>query len=152
MDICNQVKPLISKHDTKYREVITIEIKVSCAIYKLVHGANTLTCSELFTIKRSTLALMLQEVVRAINVVFKKLMMWPMGDNMQVVMIEFKNWCGMPNLWVLLTTFTLPQQNLMMFLPKTTTTTRLEVIVLLPKLWLIAKKFLLMCMWDCLVV
>ncbi len=152
MDICNQVKPLISKHDTKYRKVITIEIKVSCAIYKLAHGANTLTCSELFTIGRSTIAFVLQEVVRAINVVFKKLMMWPMGDNMQVVMIQFKNWCGMPNLWVLLTTFTLPQQNLMMFLLKTTTTSRPEVIVLLPKLWLIAKFFILMCMWDCLVV
>jgi len=146
------VKPLISKHDTKYRKVITIEINVSCAIYKPAHGVNTLTCSELFTIRRSTIALMLHEVVRAINVVFKKLRMWPMGDNMQVVMIEFKNWCGMPNLWVLLTTFTLPQQNLMMFLPKTTTTTRPKVIVLLPKLWLIAKFFLLMCMWDCLVV
>jgi hypothetical protein len=35
MDISKQVKPLISKHDTKHRKGITVEIKVSCAIYKL---------------------------------------------------------------------------------------------------------------------
>jgi len=40
---------------------------------------------------------MLQEVVRAINVVFKKLMMWPVSDKMQVVMTKLKNWCGMPS-------------------------------------------------------
>jgi hypothetical protein len=31
----------------------------------------------------------------AINLVFKKMITWPMGDKMQVVMFEFKNWCGM---------------------------------------------------------
>jgi hypothetical protein len=28
MDICNQVMPLMSKHDTKNRKVILVEIKV----------------------------------------------------------------------------------------------------------------------------
>lgn len=32
-----------------------------------------------------------------IDVVLKKLMTWPMGDKMQGVMMEFKNWCGMSN-------------------------------------------------------
>ncbi len=59
MDICNQVKPLISKYDTKYKKVIIVEIMVSCAIYKLAHGVNILTCSELFTIKKSTIAFVL---------------------------------------------------------------------------------------------
>jgi hypothetical protein len=34
-------------------------------------------------------------MVRAINVVFKELMMWPIGDKMKVVMMEFKTRCGM---------------------------------------------------------
>jgi hypothetical protein len=29
------VKPLIEKHDNRYRKVIPIEIHVSCAIYEL---------------------------------------------------------------------------------------------------------------------
>jgi hypothetical protein len=28
---------------------------------------------------------------------FKKLMMWHVGDKMQAMMTKFKNWCGMPN-------------------------------------------------------
>ncbi len=31
----------------------------------------------------------------AINVVFKRLKIWLVGDKMQVVMTKFKNWCGM---------------------------------------------------------
>jgi hypothetical protein len=31
----------------------------------------------------------------AINVVFKRLKIWPMGDKMQFVMTKFKNWFGM---------------------------------------------------------
>jgi len=35
MDICNQMRPLISKHESRYRKAILVEICVSCAIYKL---------------------------------------------------------------------------------------------------------------------
>jgi len=45
------VGPFISKHDTKYRKAILVEIMVSCTIYKLAQGANILTCSELFAIE-----------------------------------------------------------------------------------------------------
>ncbi len=40
---------------------------------------------------------MFHEVVMAINVVFKKLITWPLGDKMQSIMMGFKNLCGMPN-------------------------------------------------------
>jgi hypothetical protein len=33
----------------------------------------------------------------AINVVFKKLIIWPIGDKVQSIMMGFKNLCGMPN-------------------------------------------------------
>jgi hypothetical protein len=67
LDIYNEVRPLISKDDIKYRKAIPIEIKVSCIIYKLVQGANILTCSELFTTGRSTITFMFWEMVRAIK-------------------------------------------------------------------------------------
>jgi hypothetical protein len=47
---------LISKHDRKYRKVIHVEIKVSCAICKLAHGVNVLICGELFAIGRFIIA------------------------------------------------------------------------------------------------
>jgi hypothetical protein len=66
----------------------------SCAIYKLAQGGKFLICSELFAIGRSIIAFVFQKIVRAINVVFKRLKMWHAGDKMQVVMTKFKNWCG----------------------------------------------------------
>ncbi len=87
--MCNQVRPPISKQDTKYRKAIPIEIRISCAIYKLTQGANILTCNELFTIGRSIVGLVFREVVMAINVVFKKLIIWPTGDKMQSIMMGF---------------------------------------------------------------
>jgi hypothetical protein len=46
------VGPFISKHDTKYKNAILVEINVSYTIYKLAQGANVLTCNELFAIER----------------------------------------------------------------------------------------------------
>jgi len=37
-------------------------------------------------------------MVMAINLVFRKLITWPMGDKMQVVMFDFKNSCDMLNM------------------------------------------------------
>jgi hypothetical protein len=51
------VRPFITKLDTKYKKAILVEIKVSCAIYKLAQGANILTCSEHFVIRRSIVTL-----------------------------------------------------------------------------------------------
>jgi hypothetical protein len=38
----------------------------------------------------------LQKVVMVINVMFKKFMTWLVGEKMQVVMMDFKNWVGVP--------------------------------------------------------
>ncbi len=67
-------------------------------IYKLAQGANILTCSELFSIGHSTIAFVLREVIITINIVFKKFINWPTCDKMQIVMLDFKNWCKMLNI------------------------------------------------------
>jgi hypothetical protein len=51
----------------------------------------------LFTIEKFTIVPVIWEMVRTINVVLKKLVTWRMGDRMQGVRMEFKNWCGMLN-------------------------------------------------------
>jgi hypothetical protein len=37
-------------------------------------------------------------MIIAINIVFKKLKNCPTSDLMQIVMLDFKNWCKMPNI------------------------------------------------------
>jgi hypothetical protein len=67
---------------------------MTCAIYTLAHGANFLICNKLFAIGKST-TLVLHEVVDVMNVIFKKLISWPNGVEIQVFMEDFK--CGLPN-------------------------------------------------------
>jgi hypothetical protein len=57
--IVNRLNFLLLKHDTQYKNGITIGIKVSCIIYKLVHGDKFLVCSELFAIGKSIMLLVL---------------------------------------------------------------------------------------------
>jgi hypothetical protein len=40
-------------------------------IVKLTHGANMLVCSKLFAIGKNTIALLLQKLVKIVNIVFK---------------------------------------------------------------------------------
>jgi hypothetical protein len=61
------MKPSRSNHDTKWRKAIPIEINMWCEVYKFAQSANILTCSELFTIGWSIVALMFQELVMVIN-------------------------------------------------------------------------------------
>ncbi len=67
------------KKNRKYINAILVEIYVSCVIYKLAHGYNFLICNELFTIGKSITSLVLHIFFDAVNVVFKKLISWPMG-------------------------------------------------------------------------
>jgi hypothetical protein len=40
----------------------------------------------------------LQKVVMVIDVVFKKLITWLVGEKMQVVIMDFKNWSSVPSM------------------------------------------------------
>ncbi len=70
------------KQDIRYKKTILMEIQVSCAIYKLAHGANFFICNDLFAIRKSIVTLMLYEVVDVVNVIFKRLISWPIGLEM----------------------------------------------------------------------
>jgi hypothetical protein len=97
-DMCNKLKPLIEKQNTKYRLAVPVEIRVCCTIYKLAQGANINQCSELFAIGKSTVGKVLREVVQAITTVYKYLIQWPSGHRLQTVMHEFQDWCGLPSI------------------------------------------------------
>jgi len=65
--------------NTKYHNSILVEIRVCCYMYKRAHGANLLICTEFFVICKSIVSLVLHEFVIALNIVFKKLTIWPIG-------------------------------------------------------------------------
>jgi hypothetical protein len=80
---------LLKKQDTKYKKVFFVEIWVYYSIYKLTHGANLLTCNELFVIRKSIVSFVLHEFVYAFNSIHKGFISWHWGVEMLVVMEEF---------------------------------------------------------------
>ncbi len=86
---------MLLKQDTRYQEIIPIEIWVSCTIYKLAHGTNFLMCSEFFAIGKSIVSKVLLEFVASINIVFKNLIAWPIGVEMAIGLENFMQWCGL---------------------------------------------------------
>jgi hypothetical protein len=69
-DLCYRLCPHIQKQDTKYCQVVPVEVRVCCCLYKLAQGASLFKCSESFAIGKSTVGLVLHEVVAAINRVY----------------------------------------------------------------------------------
>jgi hypothetical protein len=56
-----------------------------------------MVCNELFAIGKSIVSKVLHEFVIAMNVVFKKLIAWPIRIEMATMMENFKQWCGLLN-------------------------------------------------------
>jgi hypothetical protein len=96
-DLCYRLRGTIEKQDTKYRLAVPVQVRVCCCLYKLVQGANFLACSEKFAIGKSTVSVVIREVVCAINFVYSDVVRWPRGAEMRQTMLDFKSWCGMPS-------------------------------------------------------
>jgi hypothetical protein len=58
----------------------------------MFHGSNLLTCGQMFAINKSIVDLIICKVVKTINIMFKSLISWPKGQNMEVVILKFKYW------------------------------------------------------------
>lgn len=67
----------------------------TCLLYKLVDAIDFLQCSELFTIGKSMVHLVLQEFIYVVNEVFKNQAWWPQCDNMMQMMEGFKDLLGL---------------------------------------------------------
>jgi hypothetical protein len=98
-DIANQLRLLIQKNDMKYKFDIPMELCVAYASYKFSQGVNLLVISELFGIGRSTISHVFQEVITSINIVCKNLISWPSGSKLEVVMIGFKSFYNLHNVY-----------------------------------------------------
>lgn len=85
----------LSRKDTKYRFVIHVGIRVKCFLYKFFHGVDYLQCSEMFTIGKSSMNMVLHNFVFTINEVFRNQIWWPQGEDLSWVMVGFRDLCGL---------------------------------------------------------
>ena len=96
--LANILAPSISKKNTRYRLAVPVLVRVACTLFKLSHGASLLLCSEVFAVGRSTMSMILRDVVWAINVVLRKEISWPRADEVMEVAGDFENLCGLPGI------------------------------------------------------
>ncbi len=59
LQLTKKLIPLIEKKNTKYKTTILVGIKITYSYYKLSHGAKYFQCSELFTIDKSLMNMVL---------------------------------------------------------------------------------------------
>lgn len=96
MALSDVLKPHVQRENTRYRLAIPVLIRVGCTLFKLAHGANMTVCSELFAIGKSTVSMVLREVVNAINDTLRHEIMWSTGDRMRETKAKFYELCGLP--------------------------------------------------------
>jgi hypothetical protein len=89
-DMCYRLRDYIQKRDTHYRLAVPIEVRVCAALYKLAQGTNILSCSEKFVIGKSTVSVVIREVVGTLNNICGDLIRWPRGNEMRQVMVDFR--------------------------------------------------------------
>jgi hypothetical protein len=69
--LSEKVKHKMETQAVNYKCAILVSIKVACLLFKLVDAIDFLQCSELFANKKSTIHLVLQELIYAVNEIFK---------------------------------------------------------------------------------
>jgi hypothetical protein len=90
--------PHCEKKDTKYQKAIPMRVRVACTLYKLVHGASLLICSELFAMGKSIVSAVLHDVVQAVNMEFRFDISFPRRPRLNTVMSKFHDFCGLPRI------------------------------------------------------
>lgn len=76
--------------------VVLVLIRIACTLFKLSHGASLFICSEMFAVGKSTVSMMLREVVHAINKVLRHENAWPTGQRLLETQAEFRRLYGLP--------------------------------------------------------
>ena len=89
------LKTAMEKKNTKYRLSILVLVRVACTLFKLTHGASLFICSKMFAIGRSTICLVLREVVQAINMALRSEIAWPSGNRVLEIEAGFQQLCGL---------------------------------------------------------
>ena len=96
MALADLLKPHVQRQDTRYQLAIPVLIRVACTLFKLSHGASLLICSKMFAIGKSTVSILLREVVNAINDTMCHELTWPSGNRLRDCQADFQTLCNLP--------------------------------------------------------
>jgi len=87
--LADLLRPHVQCQHTKYRVAILVLVCLACTLFKLTHGASLLICSGMFAVGKSTVSMMLREVVHTINDTLRHEIAWPTGDKLRETQSKF---------------------------------------------------------------
>ena len=95
--ICNELRPFISRTDTRFRTCISVEERVAITIWKLATYIEYRTLSELCGIGRSSVWEVVNETCHQIVTnLLPKYVKIPVGDRLKEVLDGFETTKGFP--------------------------------------------------------
>lgn len=91
-NLCNKLRPWLTRQNTKYRQSVPVELRVGICIWRLATNLEYRSISHLFGVGLSTCCLITQEVVTAINVVLKaKYIRHPTAPEIRAIVQGFRD-------------------------------------------------------------
>ncbi len=76
----------LAKKNTKFKCALHVDIRVACSLYKLMHTSKHIHCSELFTIRKSTVHFILWDFIHVVNPILNNQIRWAEGYHMLHIM------------------------------------------------------------------
>uniref|UniRef100_A0A672GHH6 DDE Tnp4 domain-containing protein n=1 Tax=Salarias fasciatus TaxID=181472 RepID=A0A672GHH6_SALFA len=90
--LCDILRPWLTRHNTKYRRAVPVELRVGICIWRLATHLKYRSISHLFGVGLSTCCLIKHEVVTAINKILKpKYIRHPTAAEMRVIVQGFRD-------------------------------------------------------------
>lgn len=95
MYICEKLKPIIERKDTKFRKAICVQHRVAITLWCLATCGEYRTIGHLFGIARCTVCVIVHDTCTAIvTTMMSQYITFPKGDDLKEVIAGFKEKCG----------------------------------------------------------
>jgi hypothetical protein len=89
------LQPHVRRQGMKYRLTVPVIVRVACTLFKLTHGTSLFICSELLAIGKSTVSMVLRELVHVINDALRHEISWPSGERLLQIQADFERLCSL---------------------------------------------------------
>uniref|UniRef100_A0A9J7Y3U0 DDE Tnp4 domain-containing protein n=1 Tax=Cyprinus carpio carpio TaxID=630221 RepID=A0A9J7Y3U0_CYPCA len=95
--LCVRLSPMLSYEDTTFRQAISVQKHVGVGLWWLATGAGYRTLAHLFGISDASVCLIVREFCHAVrNEMMREYIKLPEGEELQTVLLGFKNRWGFP--------------------------------------------------------
>ena len=95
--LCNQVRPLLQRRDTRIRRAISVPKRVAITLWCMATCSEYRTVGHLFGVARCTVCVVVHETIGAIvKTLLHVYIKFPMGQSLINTVNEFKEKWGLP--------------------------------------------------------